>query len=97
MIIIVNKTHVVFSALYLSHSYSDKLEDITPQVEETVNGQPKTEVELLIDRIQAIQQELPRREAPFADEEQAFSEAAEEYLAADTYYRNRGRHWRLKR
>ena len=63
-------------ALYLSGSYSDKLEEMVPEPaagpEET-----KTEVELLIDRIQAIQQNLPPH--PNSENEQAFTEAAEEY------------------
>ena len=44
-------------------------------------GRQKTAVELLIQRIQAIQEELPRRSA-VSDEEQAFLEAAEDQIAA---------------
>ena len=68
-------------SLYLSKSYSTKLEDIvsTPEVDE--NGQPQSAVELLIQRIQAIQEELPRRSG-VSDEEQAFLEAAEDQIAA---------------
>ena len=68
-------------SLYLSKSYSNKLEDIVPAQEVDENGQPKTAVELLIQRIQAIQEELPRRSA-ISDEEQAFLEAAEDQIAA---------------
>ena len=68
-------------SLYLSKSYSNKLEDIVPaqelqEVDE--NGKPKSAVELLIQRIQAIQKELPRREPFLSPEEKAFTEAAQE-------------------
>lgn len=71
-------------SLYLSKSYSNKLEDIVPaqEVQEVdENGKPKSAVELLIQRIQAIQEELPRRCA-VSEEEQAFLEAAEDQIAA---------------
>lgn len=68
-------------SLYLSKSYSNKLEDLVPEVEQTESGQPRTEVELLIERIQAIQKELPRHDDPFYEDEKAFSEAAEEHYA----------------
>lgn len=65
-------------ALYLSKSYSNKLEDLTPVESKTIEGKPKTEVELLIERIQKIQQELKKEE--INEEEQAFTEAAESLL-----------------
>lgn len=65
-------------SLYLSGAYSDKIEDIAP-VEEPA-GEKLSEVELLIRRIHAIQEELPQH-APNYEEEQAFSEAAEEHFA----------------
>ena len=69
-------------SLYLSKSYSNKLEDLVPEVVETEEtGEPKTEVELLIQRIQAIQEELPKHDDPFYEDEKAFSEAAEEHYA----------------
>jgi len=64
-------------ALYLSHSYAVSLEDLT----ESVAIEPekkKNEVELLIERIQAIQKELPSHAKRMAEEEEAFTEAAEE-------------------
>ncbi len=67
-------------ALYLSRSYSTKLEDIVPAGELEENGQPQSAVELLIQRIQAIQQEMPRDTV--SEEEQAFLDAAEEQIAA---------------
>lgn len=66
-------------ALYLSGSYSDKLEDLVPAESTPEGAPPKTEVELLIDRIQAIQRELPQHENPYYEEEQAFTEAAERF------------------
>lgn len=70
-------------SLYLSKSYSNKLEDIVElPVEE--DAPQKTEVELLIERIQKIQQELPKHNGPFYEEELAFSEAAEEHYMRTT-------------
>ncbi len=62
-------------ALYLSGSYSTKLEDLTPQVTPSPR---KSEVDLLVERIQAIQKELPAHTGRMSEEEQAFLEAAEE-------------------
>ncbi len=67
-------------ALYLSKSYSNKLEDIAPVPETAPQGQKLSAVELLIQRIQAIQAELPRNTV--SEEEQAFLEAAEDHIAA---------------
>ncbi len=67
-------------SLYLSKSYSDELEDLTPEIK----AQPEeklSEVELLIQRIQAIQKELPRHLNTPSEEELAFTEAAEEQYA----------------
>lgn len=64
-------------ALYLSGSYSDKLEDITQVEEVTEGGQPRPAVEILIDRIQQIQKEMRSRNEP-SEEEKAFEQAAEE-------------------
>ena len=70
-------------SLYLSKSYSTKLEEIVeiPEEEETAQ---KTELELLIERIQKIQKELPKHDDPYYEDEQAFSEAAEEHYAMTT-------------
>ena len=67
-------------SLYLSKSYSNKLEDIVPAPALDPVSAPPSAVELLIKRIQAIQAELPRNTA--SDEEQAFLEAAEDQIAA---------------
>lgn len=69
-------------SLYLSHSYSNRLEDITPEPEPDETGCPKSEVERLIERINAIQSELPAHRAVYYEDEKAFSDAAEEHYAA---------------
>lgn len=63
-------------ALYRSHSYSNKLEDLVPLPETDEKGIAKTPVELLIDRIQIIQEEL--KQENINEEEKAFTDAAEE-------------------
>ena len=65
-------------SLYLSHSYSDKLEEVAQVSATDENGEALSPVELLIRRIQAIQKELPERE--INENEQAFTEAAEEHF-----------------
>ena len=61
-------------SLYLSGSYSDRLEDIAP-VPETEDGVKRSEVEILIERIKKIRSELPQENPA----EKAFTEAAENY------------------
>lgn len=70
-------------SLYLSKSYSNKLEDIVELPLEE-DAPQKTEVELLIERIQKIQEELPKHNDPFYEDELAFSEAAEEHYLRTT-------------
>lgn len=65
-------------SLYLSKSYSDKLEDLAPVEESLPEGGQKTAVEVLIERIQKIQEELAQESV--SEEEHAFTEAAEELL-----------------
>ena len=64
----------------VSGSYSNRLEDLVPQPA-TVGEEEPSAVELLIRRIQAIQEELSRT-SDTSEEEQAFLEAAEDQLAA---------------
>lgn len=66
-------------SLYLSNSYSLKLEDIVTVEEHLPEGEQKTSVDLLIERIQKIQDELAKE--PINEEEYAFTEAAEEQFA----------------
>lgn len=65
-------------SLYLSKSYSTKLEDIVPLEKPTAESEQKNAVDELIERIQIIQAELAKEK--ISDEEQAFNEAAEEHL-----------------
>ena len=65
-------------SLYLSHSYPATLEDIVP--DEDIPDKTANAVELLIQRIQAIQNDLGKES--ISAEEQAFQEAAEAQLAA---------------
>lgn len=67
-------------SLYLSKSYSTKLEDLVSVNETSPDGKEKTQVELLIDRIQKIQEELPSHTINEAEE--AFTEAAENQNSA---------------
>ena len=68
-------------ALYLSRSYSTRLEDVAAVEEVTEMGERKSDVQLLIERIQKIQSELPALDNDISEEEAAFTEAAEEQLA----------------
>ena len=76
-------------SLYLSKSYSNKIEDIVPVEELDECGKPISAVELLIQRIQVIQAELPHNTV--SEEEQAFLEAAEDQIAALSSIQMRGR------
>ena len=62
-------------SLYLSGSYSNKLEEIVPVAETDAQGNPKTEAQKLIERVQAIQREMAARQAP-SEEEQVYTEEA---------------------
>lgn len=72
-------------SLYLSKSYTTKLEDMIPETQLQEKKEEKTEVELLIERIQMIQAEVKKEQEKISDEEQAFTEAAEEDMLV---YRN---------
>ncbi|MBO5870902.1 MAG: cation:proton antiporter [Clostridia bacterium] len=64
-------------SLHLSGSYSDKLEELVAVSELNENGEKKTQLEMLIERIHKIQEELPKHTVT-EDDEQAFTSAAEE-------------------
>ena len=74
-------------SLSLSGSYSDKLEDLAPVDTLDAEGRKKAEVQLLIERIRAIQEKLP--EHPLSPEEEAFTAAAQEYRMVNGFYRRR--------
>lgn len=76
-------------SLYLSGSYSEDLETLTDVELLTPDGRRKTEAELLTERIQAIQKELPPHQAWQDEEERAFLDAAEEQQQALRNLRNR--------
>ena len=62
-------------SLYLSKSYSTKIEEIVEVNEVDENGQKKTEAELLIERIQEIQKQVKESNI-HKPEEDAFTEGA---------------------
>lgn len=68
-------------SLYLSKSYSTKIEDVVPVEEVTPQGQKKSQVDLLIERIHEIERQNAI-EPSVSQEEQAFTEASEEALEA---------------
>ncbi|MBR1853303.1 MAG: cation:proton antiporter [Lachnospiraceae bacterium] len=72
-------------SLFLSGAYSDKLEAVVEVEERGATGQPKTSLELLIERIEKIQKELPAHE--INESEIAFTEAAERYQESRAPYR----------
>ena len=78
-------------SLYLSGSYSNKLEEKVEVEETTAEGVPKTEAQLLIERIARIQSELPPHD-PEGENERAFTEAAEEYYR-EQYRQRKTRAW----
>ncbi len=67
-------------ALYLSGSYSNKLEDITEVETVTSEGHKKSEVDVLISRIDAIRKDIKERDEKTDEAEAAFNEAAEEQI-----------------
>lgn len=66
-------------ALYLSKSYTTKLEDITEVNVMKADGTKKSDVEILIERINDIQKKMPKKEKAMIQEELAFTEEAEQY------------------
>lgn len=79
-------------SLYLSGSYSNKLEEIVAVEETTESGEAKSSLELLIERIRKIQEEIPQH--PVNEEELAFTQAAEEHYNAVPIPRQRQRNRR---
>lgn len=73
-------------SLYLSHSYSTKLEEMVP--EEKLSVKKASAVELLIERIEAIQKDIAGKNE-ISPEEEAFQEASEEYYVATLAVRGR--------
>jgi len=83
-------------SLYLSGSYSDKIEDLAPVEVLDTEGKPKSEVQILIERINKIREDIPEPEKhEISPEEQAFMEAAEEQYEALSELQRR--HFRNRR
>ena len=77
-------------SLYLSGSFSDKIEDLAPVQTVDDQGKPKREVDILIERIQRIRAEIPAIEkVEMSPEEQAFMDAADEQYEALTELQKR--------
>jgi len=78
-------------ALYLSGSYSNRIEDIVPEEALSPEKRGQGEAEILIERIRRIREELPAHSAsPIAEDEAAFTQAAlEEQQYALYAYRRR--------
>ena len=74
-------------SLYLSGSYSNEIEDLVEVEGTDESGKPKTELDMLIERIQKIQEELPDHD--INPGEQAFIEAAREQMGYPGVYTNR--------
>ncbi len=74
-------------ALYKSGSYSTDLDDLVDVDTVSPTGEPKRDVDLLIEQIQAIQKQLPQHTV--SEEEQEFTRAAEEFY--ESYYSRRHR------
>ena len=72
-------------ALYLSRSYSTRLEDVAAVEEVTETGERKSDVQLLIERIQKIQSELPALDNDISEEEAAGGAAGPDAGAAQIF------------
>lgn len=69
-------------SLHLAGAYSEKIEDIVLVETVTADGKKKNDAQLLVERIQKIQEQLPEKGDSPTEDEQAFLEAAEEQYAA---------------
>ncbi len=78
-------------SLYLSGSISNSIDELVPVESLDEFGNPRREVDILIERIQKIRSEIPELEKEeISPEEQAFTEAFEEqYEAMYELHRNR--------
>ena len=83
-------------SLYLSKSYSNDIEEIVTVNETDEHGNKRSAAELLAERIKKIQAGLPEHNV--SEEEQAFTEAAEEQyynnIINPNFYRRNGRNRR---
>lgn len=79
-------------SLYLSGSYSNDLKDLVQVDEITATGEPKRDVDLLIEQIQEIQKQLPQHD--ISEEEKEFTRAAEEFY--ESFYSRHNRPMRRR-
>ena len=73
-------------SLYLSHSYSNELEEVAPVEELTEAGEQKTAAQLLIERLQKITEQVEAESNEISEEERAFTEAADEFFNPYSLY-----------
>lgn len=79
-------------SLFLSKSYTNNLDEIVEVAEIDEAGKPKSDVELLIERINSIQKTIPAHEE--SEEEKAFTEASYEQYNPQAYRKQIFRGWR---
>lgn len=83
-------------SLYLSKSYSNKLDDIVTVDMVDENGAIKSDVDLLIEKINKIQEQIPKHEE-VSEEERAFTEASmEQYQQQNQQRMGFFRKWRRR-
>ena len=83
-------------SLYLSKSYSNKLDDIVTVDVVDENGVIKSDVALLIEKINRIQEQIPKHEE-VSEEEKAFTEASmEQYQQQNQQRMGFFRKWRRR-
>lgn len=83
-------------SLYLSKSYSNKLDDIVTVDMVDENGVIKSDVDLLIEKINKIQEQIPKHEE-VSEEERAFTEASmEQYQQQNQQRMGFFRKWRRR-
>ncbi len=78
-------------ALYKSGAYSDNLDEITNVEKVDENGNPKSQIDILVEQLQQIHQEISKEHSAQSENERAFTEAADEQLEESFEIFNRGR------
>lgn len=79
-------------ALFKSGSYSDNLEEITNVAPLDEQGNPKSQVDILIEQLQQIHKEIEKDNEKINENENAFTQAAEEQQFEESFEMfNRGR------
>ena len=79
-------------ALFKSGSYSNNLDEITTVEKVDENGNPKSQIDILVEQLKQIHEEVSKQHSLQAENENAFTEAAEEQQFEETFEMlNRGR------